>query len=87
MHGGISHRVVDLKSINKVDRFREPPDTGVLVDVLWADPFDEPKDARKKDFEENDVRKVSVCFGLKPAKALLKKEKLESIVRAHQVKP
>ena len=87
VHGGISPRIADLKAINKVDRFREPPDAGVLVDVLWADPFDEPKEARKKDFSENDLRKVSVCFGLRPAKALLKREKLESIVRAHQVKP
>lgn len=83
VHGGISQRVTDLNAINKVDRFREPPEYGVLADVLWADPFDKPKDAQTKDFAANEVRNISVVFGLRPAKELLKKEKLLSIVRAH----
>jgi serine/threonine-protein phosphatase 2B catalytic subunit len=87
VHGGISQRVTNVKTINKVDRFREPPEQGILTDLLWADPFDKPKDAQSKDYAKNDVRNISVVFGLRPAKELLKKEKLLSIVRAHQVKP
>ena len=55
--------------------------------MLWADPFDKPADAKSKEFANNNVRNISVMFGLKPAKALLDREKLLSIVRAHQVKP
>lgn len=87
MHGGISSKVTDTKAINKIDRFREPPDTGILADILWADPFEKVKDAQMKDYVKNETRNISVVFGLRPAKELLKKEKLLSIVRAHQVKP
>jgi diadenosine tetraphosphatase ApaH/serine/threonine PP2A family protein phosphatase len=83
VHGGISARVTDTKAINKIDRFREPPDHGILTDLLWADPFDRVKDAQAKDFAPNDIRNISVVFGLKPAKELLKKEKMLAIVRAH----
>jgi hypothetical protein len=55
--------------------------------LLWADPFDKPADAKSKEFANNNVRNISVMFGLKPAKALLEREKLILIVRAHQPKP
>jgi hypothetical protein len=55
----------------------------VLADLLWADPFDKPEDAKTHGFAANNTRNISVLFGLKPAKALLDKEKLLSIVRAH----
>lgn len=45
LHGGISQRVTNLSAINKIDRFREPLDEGILSDLLWADPFEKPKDA------------------------------------------
>lgn len=35
----------------------------------------------------NEVRNISVVFGLRPAKEILKREKMLAIVRAHQVKP
>lgn len=70
-----------------MDRFREPPEHGVLADVLWADPFEKIKDAQNNDYVPNKTRNISVVFGLKPAKALLKSEKMLAIVRAHQVKP
>ena len=87
VHGGISQRIKSVKSINKVYRFREPLQKDILTDLLWADPFDNPKDAQTKDYAKNDARNISVFFGLRPVKELLKKEKLLTIVRAHQVKP
>lgn len=75
--------MTDVHAIDKVDRFREPPEKGILTDLLWADPFDEKEEAISKDYEANDLRNISVRFGLKPAKAILKKEKLLAIVRAH----
>lgn len=41
MHGGISPSINDLEDINKVDRFIEPPLSGLLCDLLWADPCDD----------------------------------------------
>ena len=55
--------------------------------MLWADPFDKTAEAQSKSFAANKLRNVSVMFGLKPAKELLDREKLLSIVRAHQPKP
>ena len=83
LHGGISHKITDIKAINKIDRFREPPETGILTDILWADPFEKTEDAVSKEYIKNKCRNISVVFGLKPVKALLKQEHLMSLVRAH----
>ncbi len=40
-HGGLpSTDGVTLKEIEKIDRFIEPPERGVMCDLLWADPVD-----------------------------------------------
>lgn len=41
MHGGISPDIRDIKEVNKVNRFEEPGLSGVLCDLLWADPVDD----------------------------------------------
>ena len=38
MHGGISDNITSLTAINQIDRKQEPPDDGILCDLLWADP-------------------------------------------------
>lgn len=39
VHGGLAGEDgVKLEDINKVDRFREPPEGGLMSDLLWADP-------------------------------------------------
>jgi serine/threonine-protein phosphatase 5 len=39
-HGGLfSDDGVTLEDIKKVDRFREPPEKGIMCDLLWADPM------------------------------------------------
>ena len=58
-----------------------------MTDLLWADPFENNEDAQTFDFKDNDLRNISCFFGLSPVHSLLKREKLISIVRAHQVKP
>lgn len=67
MHGGISPSINDIEDINKVDRFIEPPLSGLLCDLLWADPCDDNQ-AMKLNFGENKERECSVKFGLKPVK-------------------
>ena len=41
MHGGLySKDGVTLDDIRKVDRFREPSDSGIMCETLWSDPSD-----------------------------------------------
>ena len=41
MHGGLfSKDGVTLDDIRKVDRMREPPDAGIMCELLWSDPCD-----------------------------------------------
>ena len=83
MHGGISHRLTSLDAINAIERRMEPPDDTLLADLLWADPIKD-KLASKTTFVDNNERGISVYFGRQPLKALLKKDRLRAIVRAHQ---
>jgi len=84
MHGGISPHLKSTSDIDKINRFVEPPLSGFLCDLLWADPVDD-KDAKKSKFEKNTARECSIKFGLEPVKELLKKNNYISIIRAHQV--
>jgi serine/threonine-protein phosphatase 5 len=39
LHGGLSNQdTVTLDDIRNLDRFREPPDSGLMCDILWSDP-------------------------------------------------
>lgn len=38
MHGGLSPDLKDLAQINKLPRPAEVPDSGLMCDLLWADP-------------------------------------------------
>lgn len=82
MHGGISRELVRESDIDKIDRFNEPPLSGFLCDLLWADPL-EDNSARKHAFTENEQRECSVKFGLEPVKKVLQQNNFISIIRAH----
>lgn len=85
MHGGISPQLSKLEQINSIDRFQEIPLDGIFCDLLWADPMDD-EEAVNGEFKENPERDCSNYFGKKPVKSLLRKHKLLSIFRGHQVK-
>ena len=84
MHGGISDELKTIATINQLDRFREVDEEGLLADLLWADPA--PSKKIKQDYVYNSDRQISVVFGKKPVKDLLKKENLRAILRGHQMK-
>ena len=43
VHGGLfSKDGVTLDDIRTLDRFREPPDEGIMCDIMWADPQPQP---------------------------------------------
>ena len=39
VHGGISPEMIEIEDVNtKINRFQEPPNTGLYCDLLWSDP-------------------------------------------------
>mmetsp|Transcript_28581 Transcript_28581/g.68731 ORF Transcript_28581/g.68731 Transcript_28581/m.68731 type:complete len:503 (-) Transcript_28581:142-1650(-) len=80
VHGGLfSKDGVTLDSLSKVDRVREPPDEGLMVEMLWSDPGPTPGRTASK-------RGVGVAFGPDVTADFLKTNKLEMVVRSHEMK-
>lgn len=96
-HGGIGSKITSLDAINSINRFLEPPLSGAMCDILWADPLLEEvlgKRLSSKDYKEfmeldylpNPPRGCSCFFGYAAIAPLLKECQLLGIVRAHQCK-
>ncbi|KAJ8045673.1 Serine/threonine-protein phosphatase 5 [Holothuria leucospilota] len=80
MHGGLfSSDDVTLDDIRKVDRNRQPPDSGIMCELLWSDPQPQPGRAPSK-------RGVGIQFGPDITKKFLDRNNLEYIIRSHEVK-
>jgi len=57
VHGGIGPDLYLISQIEQVDRFCEPPMSGVMADILWSDPLEPPNFRSRNAFpdgEEND---------------------------------
>lgn len=80
MHGGLSPELRSFDCVRNLPRPMDVPDTGLLCDLLWADPVE----GIDTEWNEND-RGVSVCFGKKLLDRVLPSFGLDLIVRAHQV--
>ena len=70
-----------LPQIRRLPRPTDVPDTGLLCDLLWADP-----DKEIAGWGENE-RGVSFTFGEDIVQSFLKRHDLDLICRAHQVGP
>jgi serine/threonine-protein phosphatase PP1 catalytic subunit len=81
MHGGISPDLHSFEQIRQLQRPTDIPDTGLLCDLLWADPAE---DERVVGWAEND-RGVSYVFGADVVQEALQKFEIDLICRAHQV--
>jgi len=79
IHGGLSPDLKALEQIRRIVRPTEIPDTGLLCDLLWADP-----DPDAQGWQVND-RGVSFTFGGDVVENFLKRHEFDLIVRAHQV--
>lgn len=80
VHGGLfSKDDVTLDDLRAIDRFREPPEEGLMCELLWSDPS--PIKGRTP-----SKRGVGICFGPDVTKAFLDKNNLELVVRSHEVK-
>jgi len=78
MHGGLSPELKSFDQIKKLARPTGVPDTGLLCDLLWADP------EQIVGWGESD-RGVSYIFGPDVVDSFCKRFSIDLICRAHQV--
>jgi len=80
MHGGLfSKDGVTLDDIRKTERNRQPPDEGIMCELLWSDP--QPMFGRAP-----SKRGVGCQFGPDVTRNFLSKNNLDYVVRSHEVK-
>ena len=73
-----------LDDIKKIDRFKEIPKNGLFCDLVWADPIDNKNLASETLVKPNDVRGCSYFFGRELTKQFFEKNKMISVIRAHE---
>ncbi|GAB0097717.1 Serine/threonine-protein phosphatase 5 [Sergentomyia squamirostris] len=80
MHGGLfSQDNVSLDDLRKIERNRQPPDEGLMCELLWSDPQPQPGRGPSK-------RGVGIQFGPDVTDAFCQYNKLDYVVRSHEVK-
>ncbi|CAM8949837.1 unnamed protein product [Rhodiola kirilowii] len=80
VHAGLfSTDGVKLSDIRAIDRFCEPPEEGLMCEILWSDP--QPNLGRGP-----SKRGVGLSFGPDVTKRFLKDNDLDLVVRSHEVK-
>lgn len=84
VHGGISPSLEKLSNITSLCRFCEIPRKGLLCDLLWSDPIDTDIGSSPEKFKPNLIRDCSYYYGSIAVNDFLTKNKLLSIIRAHE---
>lgn len=84
VHGGISNEVRGLDDISKVNRFREIPKSGILCDLVWADPTESNSGIMDHLIKPNTARGCSYYFGVELTKHFYERNKIISVIRAHE---
>lgn len=82
LHGGLfSDDSVTLDDIRKLNRHnqRQPGQSGLMMEMLWTDPQDEPGRGPSK-------RGVGMQFGPDITKKFCEKNGLEAVIRSHEVR-
>ncbi|KAK7316721.1 hypothetical protein RJT34_00390 [Clitoria ternatea] len=80
VHGGLfSVDGVKLSDIRSINRFCEPPEEGLMCELLWSDPQPLPGRGPSK-------RGVGLSFGGDVTKRFLQENNLDLVVRSHEVK-
>jgi serine/threonine-protein phosphatase 2B catalytic subunit len=84
LHGGISPNLVSISDIEQFNRVSEPARSGIFCDILWSDPLDVTPQSCKQKYLPNSVRGCGYYFGGSAVRKFLRKNKLFSIIRAHE---
>ena len=85
IHGGLSPELQTVDDLRSIDRFREPPTSGLMCDILWSDPVEDfGSEKTQESFIHNHVRGCSYFFTYQAACQFLDRNQLLSIIRAHE---
>lgn len=79
VHGGLSPVLNSIDEIRNIKRPTDVPDFGLLNDLLWSDPADQPNE-----WEDNE-RGVSYCFNKVAINKFLNRFQFDLVCRAHMV--
>ncbi|KAM3717945.1 Serine/threonine-protein phosphatase [Dirofilaria immitis] len=80
-HGGLfKDDNITMNDIKKTNRVRQPPDEGIMCDLLWSDPQD-------IDGRSASKRGVGCQFGPDVTHKFCETNGLDYVVRSHEVKP
>jgi serine/threonine-protein phosphatase 5 len=80
VHGGLaSVNDVTISDINKLNRNREPPESGLMCDLMWSDP-QAPKG------RSPSKRGIGLSFGPDVTDNFLETNHLKMVVRSHEVR-
>ena len=79
MHGGISSKISTIENLRKMNKPDNIPDTGLLCDLMWAD----PEKGQKENYEFNKSRGVGVTFSEKAVEDICNKLDIDLISRSH----
>ena len=80
MHGGLFDRDnVKLDDIRKIDRNKQPPNEGLMCEILWSDPM--PMNGRVV-----SKRGIAIAFGPDVTHKFCRDNGLDYIIRSHEVK-
>lgn len=80
MHGGLfSQDNVKLEDIRKIDRNRQPPNDGLMCEILWSDPM-------LVDGRVVSKRGIAIAFGPDVTRKFCELNNLDYIIRSHEVK-
>jgi len=80
MHGGLFSRdEITLDDIRQTDRNRQPPEDGIMCELLWSDP--QPMNGRSQ-----SKRGVGIQFGPDVTNRFLERNHLDYVIRSHEVK-
>lgn len=92
-HGGISPKLNTVDDILAIDRFQEPPHTGLFCDLLWSDPTNEEFFACNPDalnqweniqFLPNNSRNCSYIYGYRAISSFIDNTTIRGVIRGHQ---
>ncbi len=80
MHGGLfSSDNVCIDDLRKISRNRQPPDSGLMCELLWSDPMDGSGRAPSK-------RGVGCQFGPDVSLAFCRHNDIDYVIRSHEVR-
>ncbi|GLB41241.1 putative phosphatase 2B catalytic subunit [Lyophyllum shimeji] len=95
VHGGISPELIKLSDLNRLNRFQEPGNHGLLCDLLWSDPVanygheQEPSQhgpglPSGSTFLHNATRGCSFFFTYEATCQFLERNNLLGVIRGHE---